>query len=180
MLESFLRRILRRTVEQKVEKAVDNAVEQAVDQAVRKPLQSAIVNAAQQTPQNANAGTSNAGTPNAGTTEESGSEWDIEYSHDIAYFRDIIKRNFPEYTVEENVPFSTLVSAATSVSYPPYTFVFRKDGAAVLVISLQSKYHYRKGLHTYCEWKAGIRHLNFFAEYPDREDYVVDRIRQAL
>ncbi len=173
MLESILKRVLRRTVENKVEKAVDNAVEQAVDQAVRKPLESAIVNAARPNQQNA-------GTQTVGTIEEPGSEWDIEYSHDIAYFRDIIKRNFPEYTVEENVPFSTLVSASTSVSYPPYTFVFRKDGAAVLVISLQSKYHYRKGLHTYCEWKAGIRHLNFFAEYPDREDYVVNRIRQAL
>ena len=81
--------------------------------------------------------------------------------------------------MEENVPFAQVVPGQRVV-YPPYTFVMRKNGAIALVISLQSKYGYKKGLHTYCGWKAGLKHINFFIEYPDHEDYVVNRIRENL
>ena len=106
-------------------------------------------------------------------------DWDTEYHHDIDYFRPIIQQNFPEYTLEENVPFASLVPGLTYY-YPPYTFVMRKNGQIALVISLQSTRSYKKGLHTMCVWKAQLKHINFFIEYPDRPEYVVNRIKENL
>ena len=169
MLEYLLKRLLRRKVERKVEKAVDDAFDSAFK---------SNQNAAQPA-----AGTAQPVSPvaagNNASYADAESEWDIEYNHDINYFRPIIQAHFPEYTLEENVPFAQLVSGV-KYKYPPYTFVMRKNGQIALVISLQSKYSYKKGLHTMCEWKAQLRHINFFIEYPDHEDYVVNRIRQNL
>ena len=183
MLEGFLKRILRRKVEQEVEKKVEQAVENAFDSA-NKPAQPASAPAA-----------APAAAPVTSATEQTAGgffaqqmaqqaapavdDWDTEYHHDIDYFRPIIQQNFPEYTLEENVPFATLVPGLTYY-YPPYTFVMRKNGQIALVISLQSTKSYKKGLHTMCEWKAQLKHINFFIEYPDRPEYVVNRIRENL
>lgn len=167
MLEALLKRILRRKVEDKVEKVVSDAVDAAFD-----PKKT-------QATQTAQAAAQAAQSPYAAPAEASGNEWDTDYNHDIAYFRDIIRAEFPDYYVAENVPFATVVPGVNR-SYPPYTFVFSKNNSIALVISLQSKYSYQKGLHTYCERNAKLHHINFFIEYPDHRDYVVDRIRKNL
>ncbi|MBP5354791.1 MAG: hypothetical protein J6Y67_06625 [Lachnospiraceae bacterium] len=168
MLESILKRLLRRKVEQKVEKVVDEALDSALNS--NKAAQPTAGATQPASPVAAADYSANAGAEN---------EWDIEYNHDINYFRQIIQANFPEYALEENVPFAQLVPGVR-YQYPPYTFVMRKNGQIALVISLQSKYSYKKGLHTMCEWKAQLRHINFFIEYPDRPEYVINRIRQYL
>jgi|GEM_PF-2999213 hypothetical protein len=171
MLESILKRLLRRKVEQKVE----NVVEDALDSAF-KSNPNAAQQAAPATPVSPSVGAANSFVTQTAPTED---DWDTEYNHDINYFRPILQANFPEYTIEENVPFAQIVPG-TNFKYPPYTFVMRKNGQIALVISLQSKYSYKKGLHTWCEWKAQLKHINFFIEYPDRPEYVIDRVRQNL
>ena len=179
ILDNILKRLLRRKVERKVE----NAMETAIDNALT-PKKTTTVNAT--TPAAPAADPIPAPVDGgffaqtaAAQTAPAVDDWDTEYNHDINYFRPIIQSNFPDYTLEENVPFAQLVPGV-KYNYPPYTFVMRKNGQIALVISLQSKYGYKKGLHTMCEWKAQLKHINFFIEYPDRVDYVVNRIRQNL
>ena len=180
MFESLLKRLLRRKVERKVE----NAMETAIDNAFKPNTTTATTPAAQPAAQPAGPAPAPAddgffarnAAAQAAPAED---DWDTDYNNDINYFRPIIQANFPDYTLEENVPFAQLVSGV-KYSYPPYTFVMRKNGQIALVISLQSKYSYKKGLHTMCEWKAQLKHINFFIEYPDRADYVVNRIRENL
>ena len=170
MLSSLLKRILRREVENKVEDVVTDAVHSALNPTQKTTQPAAPVPGAVATPVAAQV---------AQQITSPENEWDIDYNHGIDYFRPILAKYFPEYSVEENVPFKTLVPDCRWI-HSPYTFVLRKNGAIALVISLQSKYKYEKGLHTYCEWKAGLKHINFFIEYPDHEDYVVNRIRENL
>lgn len=169
MLETILKRLLRRKVEQKVEKAVDEALDSALNS--NKTVQP--------TASTAQPASSVAAAAYDNGNAEAENEWDIVYNHNADYFRPIIQANFPEYTLEENVPFDQLVSGV-KFKYPPYTFVMRKNGQIALVISLQSVNSYKKGLHTYCEQRAQLRHINFFIEYPDHQDYVINRIRQYL
>lgn len=171
MLDSLLKRIFRREVEKKVENAVTGVVHTALNSGQNQTVAPQAPAGQPMTTPVAAQVIENATSPER--------EWDIDYKHDIDYFRPILAKYFPEYTVEENVPFATVVPGQRVV-YPPYTFVMRKNGAIALVISLQSKYGYKKGLHTYCGWKAGLKHINFFIEYPDHEDYVVNRIRENL
>ena len=153
MLSSLLKRILRREVENKVEDVVTDAVHSALNP-TQKTQPAAPAPGAVATPVAAQV---------AQEITSPENEWDIDYNHGVDYFRPILAKYFPEYTVEENVPFAQVVPGQRVV-YPPYTFVLRKNGAIALVISLQSKYGYKKGLHTYCEWKAGLKHINFFIE----------------
>ena len=173
MLDSLLKRIFRRQVEKKVEQKVEREVEKVVDAALSGSKPASAASTATATP------TAPAAVQNAQSSVEEQDEWDIDYNHDIDYFRPILQQNFPEYTIEENVPFAQIVPGLKSY-YPPYTFVMRKNGAIALIISLQSKYKYKKGLHTYCEWKAQLRHINFFIEYPDHPDYVVTYYKTVL
>ncbi len=171
MLESILRRILRRKVEQKVEKEAEKVVSNVVDQA--------FANAGQTTsaPSVQSAAPAQQAAATGPVTE---SEWDTRYNHDVNYFRPIIANHFPEYTLEENVTLESLAGIKPKYPLPPYTFVMRKNGVIALVISLQSVDSYKKGLHTACEKGANLKHINFFIEYPDHEDYVVNRIREHL
>ena len=173
MLESILKRLLRRKVERKVEDAMETAIDSALKSNTNTTQTVAPVASQPVSPVVAAA---NDAIAYSAPAED---DWSIEYNHDVNYFRPIIQANFPEYTIEENVPFEALVPGVR-FQYPPYTFVMRKGGQIALVISLQSKYGYRKGLHTMCEWKAQLKHINFFIEYPDRPEYVIDRIRKNL
>ena len=174
MLESILKRLLRRKVEQKLEHEVEKAVDNALDN--KKATAAAPTVAPVETPVRPVVAAANQALADAAPDFD---DWDTDYNHDVNYFRPIIQANFPEYTLEENVPFRQLIPD-TNLNYPPYTFVMRKGGQIALVISLQSKYGYKKGLHTHCEWKAQLKHINFFIEYPDRPDYVIGRIRENL
>ena len=179
MLESILKRLLRRKVERKVENAMETAIDNAF--APKTTTGTATAPAAQPVADPAPAPADGGFFAQTAAAQPAPAvdDWDTEYNHDINYFRPILQENFPEYTIEENVPFAQLVPGVR-YNYPPYTFVMRKNGQIALVISLQSKYGYKKGLHTMCEWKAQLKHINFFIEYPDRVDYVVNRIRQNL
>ena len=108
MLDSLLKRIFRREVEKKVENAVTGVVHTALNSGQNQPV-------APQAPAGQSMTTPVAAQviDNATSPER---EWDIDYKHDIDYFRPILAKYFPEYTVEENVPFATVVPGQRSIS----------------------------------------------------------------
>jgi hypothetical protein len=117
----------------------------------------------------------------------------------ISYFREILKNDFPEYQLKEEVPVTKLVgdacdefqlySTRPTQAYKaewgnPYNFVLYKDGEAVAVVMLG-----RKGSHNenvkylisrmYAK-KVGLPYINFYTNYPNRKEYVIERIKSFL
>ena len=117
----------------------------------------------------------------------------------VSYFREILKNDFPEYQVKEEVSVTEFVGNACDTfqlyktrptqAYKaewgnPYNFVLYKNGEAVAVVMLG-----RKGSHNenvkylisrmYAK-KVGLPYINFYTNYPNRKDYVIERIKSFL
>ena len=99
-----------------------------------------------------------------------------------AHFDDILKNDFSQYTVKENVPAKEISSNADSESRA-YTFVLHKDGQAAAAIMLTPHNRYRNkgflGAQNACK-QAGIPFINFFTHFPNERNYVVLRIKSFI
>lgn len=115
------------------------------------------------------------------------------------YFRNILATEFAEYTLKENVAVTELVGDACDTfklyhSRPyqaykaewgqPYNFVMYLDGVAKAVVMFG-----RKGTHSedvkyliarMFAKKAGLPYINFYTNYPNEKEYVVERIKSFL
>lgn len=90
--------------------------------------------------------------------------------------------HFPEYTVYENVPASSL-RADCHPACTPVQFLFCREDRPLLAVVLVAGNTYRGrnvvGTRELCE-EQGIAYLRFFVEMPNEAEYVVERTRQHL
>ena len=124
--------------------------------------------------------------------ERSDGEW-------VAYFREILQSEFPQYTFRENVAVVELVGDANDEfklykSRPqqaykaewgkPYSFVLYQDGLAKGVVMLGKGHSHDSNVkylvaRMYAK-KCGLPYINFYTQMPNERDYVIGRIRKFL
>lgn len=117
----------------------------------------------------------------------------------MGYFREIIRREFPEYTLRENVAVTELVgNAADSMQLystrpyqayraewgQPYSFVMYKNGIVKGVVMLGNNRSHESNVkflisRKYAQ-KVGVPYINFYTQFHNRKSYVVERIRDFL
>ena len=113
--------------------------------------------------------------------EDGSYEFNDAFHRDIAYFRDILARNFSDFTIEENVPISRFAADAHPKCIP-VTFLLSKGGTnfAFFVMPLNKV----PGLPYTGSKKAlraaGIKTVHCIDCYKNEESYVVNRIRNAM
>jgi len=114
------------------------------------------------------------------------------------YFREIIQNNFTDYTIREDVPVTQLTGDVSDIfrlyktrpnqAYKaewgrPYDFVFYKDNVvkAVVVIGDDKSYKNVKCLISKMfAKKLQTPYIGFYIKFPNKENYVVERIREIL
>ena len=116
-----------------------------------------------------------------------------------AYFRGILQSDFPQYTVRENVPVTSLVGDACDQfqlyktrpyqAYraewgEPYTFVLYLGGQPKGVVMLGDGHSHSAKVkfliaRKYAQ-KVGLPYINFYTQMPNEKSYVVGRIRRFL
>lgn len=108
-------------------------------------------------------------------------EFNRNFNRDKAYFRAILDRNFPNWTIEENVPITAL-NASAHPKCMPITFLMsdgaRKFAFFVMRDGQQNGMPYVgscENLHD-----LGIRKTHCITCYKNEEAYVVNRINQAM
>ncbi len=105
----------------------------------------------------------------------------IDYTKDFhrnhAYFKEIIARNFAEYTLRENVPM-TEIDAEASKFFKPLDFLLVKDGQPVLAIAI-AKDKASKKTPIVCR-KHNVKYVTMYYVYENKESFVTDRIKNAL
>ena len=117
-----------------------------------------------------------------------------------AYYRDILKAEFPQYELREDVPVTSVRGSETLVEEKfwkemprkhykpeegrPYDFGMYMGGELKAVVSLgygschdmKKKYLVSRAYAR----KAGIPYINFYTQFANRKPYVVDRVRKNL
>ena len=116
-----------------------------------------------------------------------------------AFFRDIIKSDFADYEVRENVPVTELAGNVSDEfklykSRPqqaykaewgePYTFVMYRGGAPKGIVMLGDGHSHSANVkyliaRMYAK-KLGLPYINFYTQMPNERDYVVGRIGKYL
>ena len=117
-----------------------------------------------------------------------------------AYYRDILKAEFPQYELREDVPVTSVRGSETLVEEKfwkemprkhykpeegrPYDFGMYMGGELKAVVSLgQGSSHDIKKEYlvsrAYAR-KAGIPYINFYTQFANRKPYVVDRVRKFM
>lgn len=116
-----------------------------------------------------------------------------------SYFRDILQKNFPQFTVKENVPVTELTGDINDVFRlykerpnqvykaewgKPYNFVLYSEGKAKAVIMLATTNEHSVKV-TYLISKMFAKKLNvpyfgFYTKFNNKEEYVVNRIKSNL
>ena len=116
-----------------------------------------------------------------------------------AYFRGILQSEFPQFTVRENVPVTSLVGDACDQfqlyrtrpyqAYraewgEPYTFVLYQGGQPRGVVMLGDGHSHSAKVkfliaRKYAQ-KVGLPYINFYTQMPNEKSYVVGRIRRFL
>ena len=124
--------------------------------------------------------------------EKTASEW-------LAYFREILATEFPQYSVKENVAVTDVAGFANDEfklykSRPtqaykaewgqPYTFVLEQAGSLKGVVMLGNGHSHDSNVkyliaRMYAK-KMGIPYINFYTQMPNERDYVIGRIRKFL
>jgi len=124
--------------------------------------------------------------------EKTPTEWE-------AYFRDILRTEFPQYSVREKVAVTDVVGFANdefqlyktrpTQAYKaewgqPYTFVLEQGGAIKGVVMLGNGHSHDSNVkyliaRMYAK-KMSIPYINFYTQMPNEKDYVVSRIRKFL
>lgn len=99
-----------------------------------------------------------------------------------AHFDDIIGRNFADCEYRTDVPAAELLPSAHPAC-TPVQYMFYKNGAPRLAVVLVKRNTYNgmnvKGTKNICA-ALNIPYIRFFAEYPNEEQYVVNRIKENL
>lgn len=117
---------------------------------------------------------------------ESGSAFLVDKSNTVAQvkpvFDSIIEKHFASCDVKRDYAASNL-DASAHPACAPVQYMFFKNGSPCLAVVLVKTNNY-KGMNVIatkkiCEDK-GIKYIRFFAEYPNEEDYVVNRIKENL
>ena len=116
---------------------------------------------------------------------------DGNLSHNMEYFRKVLREQFPECTFEENVPAGRLGWAVATAYktygnvYPdrPYEFVMYRDNRLVATILLTD--HNRESLavckNTIATSEAyQVPCINFLMQFPNEASYVRERIAKAI
>ena len=116
---------------------------------------------------------------------------DGHWSHNMAYFRQVLKEQFPECTFEENVSAESLGWAVANKYktygnvYPdrPFEFVIYKDNRLVATILLTD--HNKESLavckNTIATSEAyKVPCVNFLMQFPNEASYVRERISRAI
>ena len=108
-------------------------------------------------------------------------EFNDTFNRDTAYFRDIIQRNFADYTIEENVPI-TRFDASAHPKCIPVTFLLSKGGYSfaffVMPINKTNGLPYKGSKQALRA--AGIKTVHCINCYKNEEAYVVNRIKAAM
>ncbi|MCR4602404.1 MAG: hypothetical protein K5683_02575 [Prevotella sp.] len=115
-----------------------------------------------------------------------------------AYFREILLREFPSFTIRENVPVTDLAGYANDEfqlyntrprqAYKaewgqPYTFVLDKSGARAVVM-LGKGHSHDSGVkfliaRMYAK-KMGLPYINFYTQMANERSYVIERIHKFI
>ena len=97
-------------------------------------------------------------------------------------FSVLYRRNFPQYTILENVPARQL-QADCHPACTPVQFLFCRGNQPELAVVLVRSNTYRGrnvvGTKEICE-RQGIGYLRFFMEMPNTPDYVIERTLRYL
>lgn len=116
-----------------------------------------------------------------------------------SYFRNILQKNFPQFTVKENVPVTELTGDINDVFRlykerpnqvykaewgKPYNFVLYSEGKAKAVIMLATtNEHSVKVTYLISKMfakKLNVPYLGFYTKFNNKEEYVVNRIKNIL
>ncbi len=106
-----------------------------------------------------------------------GVDYTKDFNRSHAYFKDIIERNFSEYTIQEHVPM-TQIEPGASKFFKPLDFLFNKDGKPVLAVAI-TKEKASKKAPIICK-NHNIKYVVIYSPYENKESFVVDRINKAL
>ena len=124
--------------------------------------------------------------------ERTDAEWE-------AFFRDILRSEFPSYAVREKVAVTDLAGFVSDEAQlyttrpkqvykaewgQPYTFVLESGGAAKAVVMLGKGHSHDENVkylvaRMYAE-KLNLPYINFYTQMPNERAYVVGRIRKFL
>ena len=116
-----------------------------------------------------------------------------------AYFEDILKTDFPQYTLSRNVAVTDLAGNAADQfqlyktrpvqTYKaewgtPYSFVLYQDEKPVGVVMLGSGHCHSQNVkyliaRMYAK-KLGIPYIGFYTQYPNERSYVINRISELM
>lgn len=116
-----------------------------------------------------------------------------------AYFAEILRTEFPQYSTKRNVPVTELAGFATDefklyASRPqqsykaewgaPYTFVLYQGDAPAGIVMLGDGSSHSKNVkylisRMYAK-KMGLPYINFYTQYPNERAYVINRIREFM
>ncbi len=116
-----------------------------------------------------------------------------------AYFAEILRTEFPQYGVAENVPVTDLAGYATDMAKlykkrpmqaykaewgAPYTFVLYANGGPAGIVMLGSGHSHDQNVkyliaRMYAK-KLGLPYINFYTQMPNERAYVISRIRSFM
>ena len=111
-------------------------------------------------------------------------DWSAKRSREklLAEMKEMLESNFQDYEIVFEYPASML----DSTSHPactPVQFMFQKEEKNVLAVVVVKQNTYRGmnvvGTKNLCN-ERGIPYIRFFEEYPNKEEYVIPRIREYL
>ena len=94
----------------------------------------------------------------------------------------ISDEKFPGYSIEHSIHASVFDASAHQKCYP-ITYLFRKNGTPVLAVLVMNRNQSRAmiAVGTYRVLDAnGIPYIRFYKGMENREDYVINRIRENL
>ena len=121
------------------------------------------------------------------------------YEEWVAYFDEIIRTNFPQFTVKRDVPVTDLTgfTADTFQLYEtrpyqtykaewgkPYTFVLYRGEKPAGVVMLGGGHSHDKNVkylisRMYCK-KLGMPYINFYLQMENERNYVIGRIKDLM
>lgn len=124
---------------------------------------------------------------------------DLSAAEQVAYFRNIIRSEFPLNTIRENVPVTDVAGYAADEfklyeTRPyqvykaewgqPYTFALYEGAALKGIVMLGDGHTHDQNVkyliaRKYAQ-KAGVPYINFYTQMQNERSYVVSRIRKFL
>ena len=108
-----------------------------------------------------------------------GIDYSRNYNCDDKHFREILKNNFPDMELREDVPLNQIIPGLNN-AYQSVSFLLSQQGTPKVVIQLRYPHQAsRKGSARECQ-KNGIGYISLWRDYKNQEEYVVKRVKDAL